>query len=252
MASNQAASSIVTGISSFFNKKKAPPVIDYKEVDPEEEQKKSLLGNIANEDTIEQLLSRANGYTQDQANSLMEKAMPGYSALSQKLLGTASANLDDPYALPEDVSKNLTRLAAERGVSLGTSGQTNDFGLLRDFGVNSMAYGESRINQAQSLISAVAAMAPKVNPISPLSFYVSPGQQIATTTDNNTKTQAILQGGANAATAAKNWNTQNFWNTQIAAAEKADSTAQYGWEQFKDVMGMFMGSGMMGGMGGGG
>lgn len=184
---------------------KAPPV------DLTAEQKKAIAGNISNEGDIEALISRANAFTQDQNLSLMEKAMPGYGALSKALTSTAQSELADPYSLPQDVQQNLARLAGERGISAGTKGEFNDFSLLRDFGINSLQYGQSRINQAQGITGLLASIAPKVNPLSPMSFYVTP-QQSANVAAGNQSTQ---QAANNADAAAANYNSQNQWG-QIA------------------------------------
>jgi hypothetical protein len=125
--------------------------------------------------------------------------------------------MDDPYSLPKDVSDNLTRIAAERGISTGVRGQAGDFSLLRDFGVNMLDYGDRRVSQAHSLLSTVASLAPRVNPMSPLSFYVTPQQQMAVTTDNNRTKQGIDQGHENAKTAAANWNRNNMWESITSA-----------------------------------
>lgn len=177
-------------------------------IDLNAEAKKSLAGNIANEGDIEALLSRANSFNQDQNISLMEKAMPGYGELAKKFTSTASGLLDDPYSLPKDVEQNIARLAAERGISAGTKGEFNDFSLLRDFGINSLQYGQSRINQAQGITGLLASLAPKVNPLSPMSFYVTPGQQAQVAAGN----QANQQASNNATAAANNYNDAGTWS----------------------------------------
>src|SRR6478735_3262435 len=68
-------------------KAKAPQVAP--PIDLNAEAKKSIAGNLGNQDDIEQLLARANSFNQDQNISLMEKAMPGYGALSKQLTSTA-------------------------------------------------------------------------------------------------------------------------------------------------------------------
>lgn len=177
----------------------------------QDEQANALKGNLANENDIETLLSKSNAFNQDQAISLLEKAMPGYGKLSSKLTDTASGLLDHPYDLPKDVQANLSRIAAEKGISRGTSGQFNDFSLLRDLGVNSLDYGASRINQAQGITGLLSSIAPKVNPMSPISFYVSPAQQAQNAQFNAQGRQDTAQAGNNAAAAAANANQQATW-----------------------------------------
>lgn len=216
-----AAITVIGGaISNNQAKKKAGNVAQYENVDLQQEQFDALQGNLGAQSSIEDLLTRANAFQQSQANTLAEQAMPGYGALSQSLTQRAQTMADNPYDVPEEVTKNLERLAAERGISAGTRGQFNDFSLLRDFGVNSLQYGQSNIQGAQSITSLLSSIAPKVNPMSPLSFYVTPQQNAGNTTANNRENQAIAQGGINAQNAAANQASTDLWSnlSQLAGA----------------------------------
>lgn len=201
-------------LGGFFggSKAKAAPVVP--PLNLQDEQKKAISGNLSSESDIESLLSRANSFNQDQNIALMEKAMPGYTALSKSLTSTAQSELADPYSLPKDVQDNIARLAAERGISAGTKGEFNDFSLLRDFGINSLQYGQQRIQSAQGITGLLASIAPKVNPLSPLSFYVTPQQSVDVAAGNRSAAQA----GVNAATAASNYNDANSWDSITKAA----------------------------------
>lgn len=204
-----AVASLLGGI---FGKQKAPKMAD--PVDIGKEADKAIDINLGNEDDIETLLARANAFTQDQATGLMEKALPGYGALSKQFMDQASKDLANPYELPQDVEQNLQRLAAERGISAGTKGEFNDFSLLRDFGVESLKWGDSRIGRAQSITQMLAGLAPRVNPLSPMSFYVTPGQAVATAENN----RSAQQSSNNANAAASNYNTANLWVSLAQAA----------------------------------
>lgn len=219
-------SAAVTVVGGILTKPKAPKAAQYAPVDIQNEQTKAVQGNLGNESSIEQLLSRSNAFTQGQASSLQEKAMPGYTHLANSLTSRATTLADHPYDVPPEVTANLERLAAEHGISGGTRGQFNDFSLLRDFGINSLQYGRENINQAQSLTGLLATIAPKVNPMSPVSMYVTPAQAIATTTNNNQTQQAIAQGANNAGTAANNASNANLWSglTQIAGLYAGSKT----------------------------
>lgn len=212
VAVGSAAVTVIGGaISSNQAKKKAGNVVQMTPVDLQQEQRDAIAGNIENQGSIEQLLQRSNTFQQGQASSLAEQAMPGLGALSQSLTKRAQTMADNPFDVPVEVTKNLERLAAERGISAGTRGQFNDFSLLRDFGVNSLQYGQANIQGAQSITSLLSSIAPKVNPMSPLSFYVTPQQNAATTTENNTNNQAIAQGRINAQNAAANQGSTDLW-----------------------------------------
>ncbi len=191
---------------------KAAPVAAFTPVDLQEEQRKAIGGNLANQEAIQSLTSSTNRFDQQQATELSEMALPGIGKLRSNLLKTSSDLLQNPYDLPPDVQENLARIASERGISAGTRGQFNDFSLLRDLGVNQLQYGQQRINQAGSIAGLVSSIAPKVNPMSPLSFYVTPGQSATVAGANNTGQQATTQAGNNSSTAASNFNTATWAN----------------------------------------
>lgn len=209
-----------TAAAGILGKQKAPKAAELKMVDPQAEQRKALQGNLASQDDIEQLLTRSNAFTQDQANSLMERAMPGYAKIAQKFMSQADGMLSDPYSVPKEVTDNLTRLAAERGINTGVRGQAGDFSLARDFGINSLQYGQARLSQAQSILQTIAGLAPRVNPMSPMAFYITPAQQMTATVQNNTGQFNAQQAQNNANAAASNANA-SMWGNLVANAAGA-------------------------------
>ena len=192
-------------------------------VDLQEEQAKAVEGNLANQAKIESLVSSTNAFNQSQATSMMEQAIPGFSALQSKLMATTNDLLTNPYDLPKDVQTNLERLAAERGVSAGTRGTFNEFSLLRDLGVNSLQYGQSRIRQAGGLAGIISSIAPKANVMSPLSFYNTPQQYIQNQQLTNANDQAVRQGAINAELAATNYQNAGIANAITGLAGVAGS-----------------------------
>ena len=194
---------------------------------PQADQKNAVQGNLANQQDIEKLTASTNSFDQQQATSLMEQSMPGYKALSTNLTNQATKLSADPYAVPADVQQNLQRLAAEKGISTGRTGQAGQFSLLRDLGVNELQYGQSNLQTASGLTGLLASIAPKVNPMSPMSMYVTPGQQTQVQQSNLDRQQGYNNAvaGANAAGMSA---TANMWG-QIggAAAGVAGSTANY-------------------------
>ncbi len=201
VAIGSAAVTVVGGVISSNKAKaaanKAANASGYENVDLQQQQQDAIQGNLGAQSSIESLLGRSNAFQQSQASALAEQAMPGYGALSKSLTSRAQTMADHPYDVPVEVTKNLERLAAERGISAGTRGQFNDFSLLRDFGVNQLQYGQSNIQGAQSITGLLSSIAPKVNPMSPLAFYVSPAQSAANATNNNSNNQSIASDNAN-------------------------------------------------------
>ncbi len=220
----------IGAIGSYASKPKAAGAVQYTPVDVQAEQRKAIAGNLANQGSIESLIGRANAFQADQATSLAERTMPGYTDLTKSLTNRAQTLTDHPYDVPKDVQDNIQRLAAERGISAGTRGQFNDFSLLRDFGVNELQYGQSNLNQAQSITGLLATIAPKVNPMSPLSFYVTPGQAIASQTNNNENQQVINQSASNANAAAGNAASADLWGslTKLAGLYAGSQTKNPG------------------------
>lgn len=204
--------------AGLLNKKKAPAAIPTKEVNLQEEQTKALEGNLANEGKIEDLLTKANKFTQGQASDLMEQAVPGYGKLSKSILDAGQEKIDNPYDLPEEFIANLDRLGAERGVSRGTRGQFNQYDVQRDIGVNMLEFGKSNFAHALNALTTVSGTAPRISPMSPLSMYVTPQQTAQIQAGNNANNQATAQGGANAQAAASNQNSQNLWDSIAQAA----------------------------------
>jgi len=204
---------VLGGAAGLLSGKKAAGTAPLQQVNLQTEQRKAIQGNQINESSIEALLSRSNAFQQDEALSLMEKAMPGYSKLAGRLTGLTNDLLTNPYELPPDVQKNIERQAAERGISVGGRGKFQDFSLLRDLGVNSLQYGQQRIGQAQSLTGLLASLAPRVNPMSPMSFYVTPGQTAQIAAGQNAANQEIAQSGLNAEAAARNSRNQSLWDS---------------------------------------
>lgn len=198
---------------ALLTKKKAPDSAAPANVNLQDQQSAAIAGNTNAEGNIETLLSKANNYTQNQAIDLMNKAVPGYTSFANQLLATGQKKLDNPYALPQDVEDNLTRISAERGISRGTRGQTNDYSALRDLGVNMLDYGDRNFQQAMQALTTVTGTAPRISPMSPMSFYVTPAQNAQVAAGNASNLQATQQANFNNQAAASNFNNQNLWDS---------------------------------------
>jgi|SRR5580692_1322186 hypothetical protein len=171
-------------------------------VNAQDQQTLAIQGNQAALPAAEQLTSDTNEFNQSQAVSLMNQAMPGYSQLASTLTGQAQSLAANPYSLPAGVQQKLQQQAAEMGVSTGRTGQAGQFSVLQDLGINELQYGQAQLGEASSLTGLLASIAPKVNPMSPISMMISPAQQLQVATGNQSAQQAAL----NATTAASNAN----------------------------------------------
>ena len=155
--------------------KTAKPVYQEK-LDWQAEQKKAIEGNLATLPQAQQLSAATNTFNQSEANRLMEAAIPGWIQLQAQQMKTAQGLLTNPYEMSSEQEDYIARKAAERGISAGTRGQFSDFSYLRDFGQSSTQVGLQKIAAASNITQLLASTAPRVNPMSPLSMFVTPTQ----------------------------------------------------------------------------
>jgi len=206
----------------------APSAIDAGKVN-----KDTIDANLTAQGGLEQLLSQSNKFQQGQASSLLEQAVPGFGKLSQSILSNSQQAAEHPYDLPPEVQKNLSRIAAEKGIKVGSGGQTQQFSALRDLGTNMLDYGNQNFQHALSGLSTVTGLSPRVSPMSPLSFMLTPGQGLGVAQQNqqtqfdtqrvnaginqfnSSGAQQTQQGQYNAGAAAMNFNNQNVWDNLI-------------------------------------
>lgn len=186
----------------------APDKAQYRRADTQQSQRTAIQGNLDVLPDVEALVSRVNQGNQQQAIDLMEQAVPGFGAMQQRFMDLANSSLDNRYDVPDEVSENIRRLAAERGVDIGGGGQFREFSLLRDLGVNSLQYGAQRLQEAQGLYQQVISSAPRINPVSSMAFMVNPQQQFQNEQSENRFEYNVDQAYNNAKTAASN----NMWN----------------------------------------
>lgn len=223
-----AIGAVIGGVAGAYGtKKKAAPTAPFVPtplLNAQQIQQQAISGSQANESSLEQLLAQSNRFQQGQASSLMEQAVPGYAKLSASITSAGQQQIDHPYDLPKDVQDNLNRIAAERGIKVGSAGQTQKFSALRDLGVNMLQYGKDNFQGALQALQTVTGLAPRVSPMSPMSFMLNSSQQLGiaqanqqTIQANNLGIQQTAQGTYNAQTAASNFNNQNTWNNLLGA-----------------------------------
>jgi len=131
-------------------------------------------------ESVTDFVGRINEFNADTERSLQEKALPGFSQLQSKLVSQATADITDPFNLPQGVRDLLQTEAAQRGVSTGVSlregaGQTE---LLKDFGLKALDIGNQRIARSQSLFRDLVSASPTASAVSPFQFLQT-GQQAA-------------------------------------------------------------------------
>lgn len=198
-----AGGSILGGV---LGRQKAPKQAEYKPVDPNAVAKQTISGNLQNFDAASKLAGQTNQFNQNQATALLEQAMPGFSAMQKKMLATVDEDLASQNSLPQDVKDQISRFAAEKGVTRGTSGNFNSFNLVKDFGFNLLDWRNASRARAMNTLSTVYGMTPRVNPMSPMAMMVDPNTAINVQGQNNQMAYNVQQAGYNAQAAASNYN----------------------------------------------
>lgn len=204
-----AAAAIQAGgqiLGSVLGRQKAPKQADYTPVDPAAVQRQTIAGNMANMGDAQKLAGQTNSFNQSEANRLLEQAMPGFSGIQKRLLQSVDEDLNSQSTLPQDVKDQISRFAAEKGVSRGTSGNFNGFNLVKDFGFNLVDWRNAQRARALNTMSTVFGMTPRVNPMSPMSMMVDPNTAIGVQGQNNAMAYNTQQAGYNAQAAASNYN----------------------------------------------
>lgn len=223
-----AIGAVVGGIGGLLKKDaKAPQQAVYKDVDPTAVAKGNIAGNLANLPGAQTLSSGINSFNQSQATALMEQAMPGFGALQKRMLAEVNSDLDSQNSLPPEMQAQISRFAAEKGVSRGTSGNFNGFNLVKDFGFNLVDWKNASRARALNTLSSVYGMTPRVNPMSPMASLVDTGAALGTAAQNNQMRFNSQQAGFNAQAAAANYNamaTNGYIDNMMGSLGKVAGT----------------------------
>lgn len=239
MAPLLAASLISAGgsiLGSILGKQKAPQQATYTPVDPQAVQKKTIEGNLQNIGQAQNLASQTNNFNQSQATALMEKAMPGFGAMQQRMMASVNEDLNSQNSMPKDMQDQISRFAAEKGVTRGTSGNFNGFNLVKDFGFNLTDWKNASRARALNTMSSVFGMTPRVNPMSPMAMMVDPNTAMSVQGQNNQMQYNSQQAGYNSQAAASNYNNMLLAGAVSSVANAAAMPLQMqGYQQ----MGLF-------------
>lgn len=167
------------------------------EVDLNQGMSQTFALNQAHFDQAVSQTSRVNEAGQKQALDLLEQAMPGISRVRGLLMGQLQEELKTT-GLPKEVEQNLARKAAEMGISRGTAGDFNKFSALRDLGIEHTKMVQFRKQMAMTTMQQLFQATPRVNPMSPMSLMLNPGQTIQTMSQNLDRRQAYYNAQAQA------------------------------------------------------
>lgn len=225
-ATATAAGSIIGGALS---KQKAPKVAPIKEVDIKKTTQDSMDANIAVFDDARSLSEKTNTFNQSEANRLAELAMPGFAKLQASLTSRIQQDLNNEGQLGGDQIAQIERLAAERGITTGTSGGMRDLSLIRDFGFSAMDAKNADRMRALQGIQSLTGMTARVSPTSPMYAFVNPNAALEAGFRNAENQQQVTQAGYNAQAAASNANRSMWGNVAGTVAGAAGSIASDWW-----------------------
>lgn len=197
---------VLGAASGYFGAQKAPQQAEYKQVDPAAVQKQVISGNLQNMAGAQELASQTNNFNQAEATRMLETAMPGFGATQKRLMAQFNEELNNQNTLPPEVQQQISRFAAEKGITRGTGGNFNQFNLVKDFGFNLMDWKNASRTRALNTLSTVFGMTPRVNPMSPMAMMVDPSQAMSVQMKNSEMAYHTMQSGYNAQAAASNYN----------------------------------------------
>jgi len=221
---------VVSAAGAYLSRPDAPETAQLESVDLGKASQEAFALNTANAPQAKALAADTNTFNQNEANRLLEIAVPGFSKLAASLTGSAQSDIDNQYNLPPEIEANLRRKAAEGGITRGTSGGFESFNLLRDFGFNMVDYANSKRVSALNTLSTLTGISPKVNPMSPMSMFFTP-QGVADFRAREAETQqGIQQGAYNAETAVSNYNNALMGDAAILAGTAITGSVSDAWK----------------------
>jgi len=232
---------MASGLKYFLSDK--PKVPKFQHVDFAAEQEAAIKQNTESLPELGALAEGVNRISTDQLNAALERMLPGYSTMRDKVTSNISSYLRGE--IPSDVARAIERRGAERGISTGTSGSSFDeFGKLRNLGITSLELQQQGLNAAGRWLDSIAARTPTFNITS---MFISPQERIAVKQQEN---QFQFQ---------RDWLRNQIkavpWGVEGWAINLADRIESIGYQVVSSYAGGAAGGGgggMMGGGGGGG
>jgi len=163
-----------------------PRVPDYIPVDPTEQQKLTVEGNMAVLPQAQELAAKTNKFNLAQLQQMMAGIMPGYHGMQDQISKNIQSGLRGE--LPADVSRQVQDNAAARAIGGGFAGGGLHRNLeARDFGMTSYGITQQALSSADRWTRTQAATAAP-HMMNVTSMFLSPGQRIASAFAN-TKNQ---------------------------------------------------------------
>jgi len=166
--------SLIKGALGGYGKK--PVVPQYTPVDPTEQQRQAVAGNLAVQPEAQKLAGRENQFNLQQLQSMLSSIMPGYQGMQEQIGTNIQAQLRGE--LPPDVAANIQGQAASRAIGGGYGGSGMHRKLVaRDFGATSYQMTQQGLDSASRWmqVSAGVGMPQMMNASS---MFLSPEQRV--------------------------------------------------------------------------
>lgn len=178
-----------------------PSVPNLPTIDPIEEQRKAIAGNLANFESIKTLGSKTQEALSQQIRAGIETMFPGTTGLIDASIDSIMSGIRGE--LPKDVENFIARKAAEQAVSTGTTGsQFASFRELRNLGLTSLARSQQSIDAALRWVTSAFQTTPTVD-ISQMFITPQFATQVAISERDTRFNQQWLKSQVNAMTSDK-------------------------------------------------
>jgi hypothetical protein len=217
---------VIGGAAGLFSAQDAPTIKDPPKTNYQAAFNETEQSNARNLAGATRMAAGVNTASQNEANRVMEMAIPGFSKIRDKLTAAAMSDLESENGLPAEMEQELARLAAERGISRGTSGQFNDFSLMKDFGFNMVDYAQAQRVKALNTLSQITGMSPRINPMSPMSSLLTVDKALGIQDQNNQRQWQTDMARAGVNMAAANYNSAMISGNITSAGEMLASWQQ--------------------------
>ncbi len=148
----------------------------------------------------QQLTSEINRFDQQQAMSLMETALPGFSQMSKSYMELLQRDMNELQSggLPPELAEQIGREVAGANLRTGITGEAGAFNLARNLGIGTIDYQNMLRQRSLSTLSAITSMVPRISPMSSTGFLVTPEQAMRTAEGNRDVQQAGFNAQAQA------------------------------------------------------
>ena len=160
-----------------------PDMPGFVQIDPAQEQKKAISGNLESMPKLEELGSKVNTFNQQQIEHMLSSSIPMYD----RMKGEISGNIDSMLRgeIPTDVSETVLRSDAARSLGLGVGGSGTGMGrnlVARDLGLTSLDLTTKGISSAEDWMKTMASIEqPGMFNVS--SMFLTPQQTMAQDTE---------------------------------------------------------------------